>query len=337
MEAYQLLEVELAKWIGCEPPQVVVCSSGTAALHLALESLRLPEGAHVVTSDFNMVAVPRAIKLAGMEPVFVDCNEQLLMSVEATEQCRIRTQGWSAYEPHGLIATHIYGRCCDMDALVRIADVLSDSHYFRIIEDLAEAHGIRPHRASDAACWSFYRNKVVAGEEGGAVYFKDADHAALARQLRSLGFTDAHDFNHIARGHNYRLANCLAELARDSLEQFSENVAARRRLESAYDALCPDAWRMPQRAAPWVYDLRLPGMTSGQQSGLVNALQAAGIHARHAFKPMTLQEEFCNCRNIGSKNAHAASREVIYLPLTPALPLSTAPLAFSTIRQFLSV
>mgnify|MGYP000263818837 CR=1 FL=1 len=102
------------------------------------------------------------------------------------------------------------------------------------MEDRAEAHGVDfGDYIPDAACWSFYRNKIVAGEEGGAIAFKNPRHASVAKSLRSLGFTTSHDFYHVPRGHNYRLANCLAQLVLSSLANVDANLAKRRQLEEA--------------------------------------------------------------------------------------------------------
>lgn len=302
MEPYQQLEQQWAEFNDIDPDGMVVCSSGTAALHLALEAMRIPLGSEVIIPDFTMIACARACTLAGMTPVFVDCDDRLLMqSLNAMCHKDIKA----------IMAVHIYGRRCDMNTLAKVAD---DNNLY-LVEDLAEAHGVPVHERTNAACWSYFRNKIVAGEEGGAVWFRNPEHAEYARQLRSLGFTERHDFMHVPRGHNYRMSNAHAALILDSLGKYKSNVAARREIEGWCNSACQPEWRMPPRQAPWVYDLRIPRMTIGDQNRIVKALHAAGIAARHAFKPMSIQEEYKQCRVIGTGKALTASREVIYLPL----------------------
>lgn len=320
MEPHQLLEHRISEWAGFPPECVVACSSGTAALHLALESFRLPLGSEVIVPDFTMVACPRAVEMAGLRPRFVDCDERLLIDGEEIHR---RTCFSQESTPQVVMVVHVYGRKFNVDG---VWACFSRSKA-KLIEDLAEAHGVQPHPSTDAACWSFYRNKIVSGEEGGAVAFRDPDHARLARQLRSLGFTDDHDFRHVPRGHNYRLANSLASLIVADLDRFmgrsnphgaKMSVAdRRRRVEAQYDALCPREWRMPPRDAVWVYDFRVPGMASTQQDAAVRALQVAGIAARHAFKPMRKQEEWEKDWGGGFEwESDRAAREVIYLPIS---------------------
>lgn len=316
MEPYQRLEVAWAEFNGLDPEGMVACSSGTAALHLALEAFRLQAGSEVIMPDFSMIACPRAVVLAGLTPVLVDCGEDLNLDPSLLQDV---TNRYSA-----ILSVHTYGRRCEMERIITSNGGLGWNCF---IEDLAEAHGIRPHPQTDAACWSFYRNKVVAGEEGGAVWFKDKEHARLARSLRCLGFTEEHDFRHIPRGHNYRLSNLHAEAilhGRNGLDHYAMNLKERRDIEAWYEEECPAEWRMPAREVPWVYDLRIPGLGEELQDIVVEELRKAGIAARHGFKPVGSQAEFQRCRMVTNgqrdcyeSNARVASREVLYLPLSP--------------------
>lgn len=312
MQQFEKLEQELAAWIGLGGPEhVVCCSSGTAALHLALEAFELPKESQVICPTFTMIACARAITLAGFEPVFVDCSER------KGQQLNIST--YLIYDvasgelPTAIMAVHIYGRLCDMKLVHREADWLNT----RVIEDMAEAHGIQPHPSTDAACWSFYKNKVVHGEEGGAVYFKNPHHAKFARMLRSLGFTDQHDFMHVPRGHNYRMSNLHAEPIRNSLLNSGNALYKRRMVEEYYDKIFPKEWQLPKRDSVWVYDLRIPGLRDKQRYDIVSALNAIGIAARHSFQPMHVQPEYKLCRKIGGNVAELAAREVFYIPVNP--------------------
>lgn len=271
----------------------------------------------MIVPDFTMIACARAVSLAGLTPVFVDCGEDLLMDLDLVSG--------SGFFP-AAIYVHVYGR--------RLT-IRNTSKVQYIIEDLAEAHGVKPHPETHAVCYSFYKNKIIAGEEGGAVAFRDPDHARLARQLRSLGFTDAHDFQHVPRGHNYRMSNAHAALILEKFRywpdqnthQYELDVEERREIEVVYDRLCPDEWRMPPRQAPWVYDVRLPdrGDTSCDPDwirGIVRQLNSEGILARCAFWPLHLQEEYRDCRMVKeglTPNSLLAAYRVLYLPLTPGI------------------
>lgn len=332
MEAYRKLEVKIQSW--SYVPHAVACSSGTAALHLALESLALSPGSRVIVPNFTMVACARAVTLAGLEPVFVDCDKDLNLNLDGVDEACSKCDGISA-----IMAVHIYGRCCDMTGL----HALANKYGLQVIEDLAEAHGVSPHPMTTAACWSFYKNKIVAGEEGGAVAFNDPGLADRARQLRCLGFTEAHDFQHIPRGHNYRLANSLAEIILRSFSdwELKKNLDLRRTAEGLYNRYCPTEWKLPDRQSPWVYDLRIPGLTVELQNLIIRNINSYGLAARHGFKPMSSQPEYQGCYSYGGSEAVTASREVIYLPLRlfDRWPLAedSAKRAFNIIRRCVGV
>jgi len=340
VEAYQELEQRWAEFNSLNPAGMVACASGTAALHLAFEAFQLPSYSEVICPDFTMVACPRAIVLAGLTPVFVDCGDDLNLDLALIKP------DFPGNPAKAILAVHIYGRQCDVEGI----HGLGKTHGRLVIEDLAEAHGIRPHDLSHAACWSFYKNKIVAGEEGGAVWFKEPSLAKLARLLRSQGFTEAHDFSHVPRGHNYRLSNLhaayilgqghLGETNHGSLKRVEQNLYLRRLMESWHDSYCLPEWRMPPRVVPWVYDLRISGLTDRLRDHLIQSLKGEGIAARHAFKPMTWQKEFSGCRLIKGEDHKAGrlAREIVYLPISPGnITEATVKRAYRLIRRLLRV
>lgn len=311
MQVFERLEKEWGEYVGMD--HVVGCSSGTAALHLAIEALKLPLGSRVGVPSLSMIAVPRAVVLAGHIPVPIPCRDDL--NIDPTSIPR---------DVDALVVVHTYGRRCDMDAVFSYTSVL-------VIEDLAEAHTIMPDRRSFAACWSFYQNKIVAGEEGGAVGFNKEVHESsitLCRSLRCLGFTEDHDFWHRPRGHNYRLSNSHAQLILDSLHDIEWNVDTRNRLIEICDTLVDDDLKMPVRQSPWVYDVKTPWVKTWEgQTQLVKQLQTLIPGVRHCFKPVWVQEEFnflitdtipsLTYSKDQAVNDCRRSQQTIYLPLYP--------------------
>lgn len=300
-QAYLQLERAWAEFNELDPKGMVVCSSGTAALHLALEAMQFPVGSQVVLPDYTQIACARAVSMAGLVPVFLDCGQDLLLDP------RRLTCPNSAV---AIMLVHIYGRVVSEDV---------KSEGMVVIEDLAEAHGIRPRKEAHAACWSFYRNKIVAGEEGGAVWFADNLKARLARSLRDMGFNQSkRDYWHIPRGHNYRLANTLASLVLTSISHYPTHITKRWATIDALDSACPRDWRMPKRQAPWVYDLRIRGMVGEEQWEVVEGInrEFPGL-ARCGFRSTTLQPEYLDVV-ADVPESRKATTEVVVLDLRVA-------------------
>lgn len=308
MEAYEQLERDFGKWMGYAPEQMVAVSSGTSAIHLALEVGVGPIGGKVLMSDLNMIACPRAATLAGLGTRFVDCDDRLNLDPG--------NLNWTC-STSAVLATHIYGRQCDMDRI----NVFADVRQLFSVEDLSELHGVTPHKHTDAACWSFYKNKIVAGEEGGMIAFRNSVQAAHARQLRSLGFTDSHNFQHVPRGINARMSNLHARAVLHSLNHVENNLDDRRLIESWYDELVPREWHMPTRDVVWVYDLRLPGehLDHSKQNAVVKDLNELAIAARHCFKPCSGQAEYSKQPSPPNPVAYRESKRIIYLPVSPEM------------------
>lgn len=304
-QSYELLEEEFGQWMGYKPEQMVACASGSAALHLALECTKQYHKPATLIPDFAMIACARAATLADCEPMFCDCDDTLLMSPKTLP----------TWTPSIVMPVHIYGRMCDVAGLRKAYPTQT------FVEDMAEVHGMRPHLETNAACWSFYKNKVICGEEGGMVYFLNPLHAEKARMLRSHGFSDTHDFQHEPRGMNYRLSNIHADLIRRSLECVNENAEDRDYLENVYDNRMCDLKKielMPCRDSVWVYDFRIPGMTHEQQRKIVAELNKRGLAARCGFYPLSRQKEY---QHLGFQcpNAYRRSAEIIYLPVNPLM------------------
>lgn len=326
-DEYIKLERELEIWSSRD--NMVACSSGTAALHLALEALQIPEslkrkGAEVVIPDYTMIACARACTLADLVPLPVDCKSDLNISPLMLEKSiNKRTVA--------IMAVHVYGRMCDMQTINEIAA----KYDIPVIEDMAEAHGCYPHPNTAIAAWSFYKNKVVHGEEGGAVCFNTATLANTARKLRSLGFNEPHDYSHIPRGHNYRMSNVHAALIRKSLRQYHENDEKRRQVEEWYNEYCPKTWQMPKRDSVWVFDFRIQGLTQRQQNHIINVLRDEGIQARHGFQPISCQVEYQS--RVVNPFAEQASQEVIYVPVTPETTRNECKKAFEIVKKTLTI
>lgn len=301
LQDFERLEQKFSRWTKANHP--VACATGSAALHLALETLELPPDSEVLVPEFAMIACARAVILAGLKPVFVDCGPDLLMDLTDLK-------GKITANTKAIMPVHIYGRHCDMKSINSVAKF----HNLYVVEDYAEAHGIRGPYESDAQCWSFYRNKIVAGEEGGVVAFKRKCHSGVARYLRCHGFRPNNHFLHEPRGMNYRLSNAHAKLIAKSLNKVERNLRKRAQVSSWYDEMMPNEWMMPKRQVHWVHDIRIQGLKEGQVETIVDACKGLGLEARCGFKPMSIQPEFYHKRQT---LAQKMSREVLYLPINP--------------------
>lgn len=309
MELYEQLEVVWADTIKANRNCVVACSTGTAAIQLVLEAFGFPRGGEVIIPNFTMIACARAVTMAGLVPVFVDCKENLLIDENLIEE-KITSKTCA------IMPVHIYGRTCNLRAILEIAN----KYDLKVIEDCAEAHGIPRNEETDAQCWSFYKNKIIAGEEGGAVCFNEDLFASMARSIRSQGFTPTHNFKHIIGGMSCRLSNANAEPILRSLDPpgLSAKLEMRRRVSSWYDEFVPNEYHMPKRDVDWVYDIKLPEINYSKKLLMIDVLNSKGIQVRHSFYPMSGQAEYINSKYPVDTNQRCFEmyRRVMYFPIS---------------------
>lgn len=301
-QAFEQLEKEFGEFIG--NPNTVAVASGTAALHIACEVARTmitddvtgKVQPRIAIPEYTMVACPRAARMADMQPVFVDCLDNLQMNTDLIPD-----------NVDAIMAVHIYGNLCDINKI--------HSKQRIVIEDMAEVHGAIPHPETFAACWSFYKNKTIHGEEGGMIAFRDSHQASYAKKLRTLGFDQHHDYFHVPRGVNARMSNAHAELILPSLRNYYQSNEDRLCKVTRYDRWTPTEWQMPTRNFPWVYPLRIKGMKPNQQREMVLRLNIRDIAARQGFKSMGMQQEFHHEPPYEITNTMRLQSEILYLPL----------------------
>lgn len=281
MQPYQELEQEYANHLAVK--KCISVNTGTAALHVALEALRLPKGSKVIIPDFTMYASALAVHYARLQPVFVDCDDDLLIDTNKIE-------GLIDATTKVIMVTHIYGRVVNMDRIMKIAQ----KYNLRVIEDACEAQGAlwnnQPVGSFDIGCFSLYRNKIVHAEEGGIVASNDLNFLDAVNDMKSMSFGHTHDYYHNDIGFNYRMTNSQAIMALESLKKINENIKIREDIKNLYNSLINKKYHMKDnRKVCWVYDLRHP-----YSDLVVRELKNKKINARHAFKPMSLQPLFEN-------------------------------------------
>ena len=276
-------ERKFADYCGVE--HGVSCSSGTTALHLALEAVGIGQGDEVITPTFSMAASTNAIIYARAKPVFVDSElDTWNMDVSKIEE-KITPK------TKAIMVVHTYGHPVDMDPVNDVAR----RHKLVVIEDAAEAHGAeykgrKAGSLGDIACFSFYANKIVTSGEGGMVVTNNKHWAERARKLRNHFFGEPR-FLHQEIGYNYRLTNLQAALGLAQLERIDELVEARRHNAYLYNHFLKNVVGLtlpPEKKwaknVYWMYGILVQERKFGlSMKQLLEELKKKGIECRTFF------------------------------------------------------
>jgi dTDP-4-amino-4,6-dideoxygalactose transaminase len=301
----------------------VAVSSGTAALHLALNLAGIGVGDEVVCSTLTFVATANPILYLGAKPIFIDSDRTSWNMDPGLLAQTLDQRAKQGKLPKAVVLVHLYGQSADIDPILAACD----RYDVPLIEDAAEALGATykgkpPGTFGKMGIYSFNGNKIITTSGGGMLVTEDAEIAAKARFLATQARDPAPHYQHSEMGYNYRLSNVLAGIGRGQLQVLNERVNARRHnfevYRQALEAL-PGLKFMPEAsfgsATRWLscltLDPQLSGITCEQ---LRLALATEQIESRPVWKPLHLQPMFQDCEVVGGEVSEDLFAQGLCLP-----------------------
>jgi dTDP-4-amino-4,6-dideoxygalactose transaminase len=313
------LENEFAAIAGTR--HAVAVANGTLALVVALEGLELTPGAEVITTPFTFVATVNAVLASGLVARLVDVDDTMSIDPKSIEAA-IGTA------TEAVLPVHLYGLPADLPAIETVAR----KRGLALVEDAAQAHGAtirgRPVGSFGVGCFSFYATKNLTTGEGGVVTSDDADLVDRLRLLRNQGMRDRYEYE--IPGHNFRMTELQAAVGCAVLPELGELNARRRRNAAVLSELLAgiEGVRLPEIPADresvfHQYTMRVTPAAAVDRLTLAEGLKAEGIETG-IYYPRAIPDYECYRSHPGVRvddipNARAAAREVLSLPVHPAL------------------
>lgn len=298
-------------------------SSGTAALHLALEAVGVGPDDDVLMSDLTFAASAFAATYLGARPCFIDGDPdtwQLDPSLLDGELARRAANGTL---PAAVVSVDLYGSVADG---TRIAELCA--HYgVPLVEDAAEAVGARRDgaaagRFARVGVYSFNGNKIVTTGGGGAIITDDVPLAQRIRHLSTQARQPGAHYEHHEIGRNYRMGNINAAIGRGQLHTLADRIAQRRRVHDHYRRTLGDLPGVRFQAVPegcepnhWLTTVEFePDVFGATPAELLAALRAEAIEARPGFMPMHLQPVFADAPRVGGQVSAGHFARSVSLP-----------------------
>lgn len=294
LEAFETRLAELT-----DRPSAVAVSSGTAALHLALLAAGIKAGDTVAVSTLTFAATANAVAYTGAQSLFIDCDDNGLMSVDLLAQA-LDDADRAGRPIAAIIAVDLYGRPADYPRICALAE----HHGAKVIADSAESVGAeldgRPAGSfGEFAALSFNGNKIVTSSSGGAVLCRDPERAEYVRYLATQARQPVLHYEHTDVGFNYRLSNILAALGLAQLARLPEILAVKRAHHLAYQQMADEVEGIDLLDAAdgncWLSILRVHPSARLSATELGEQLLSEGIETRPMFKPMHLQPVNAGC------------------------------------------
>jgi dTDP-4-amino-4,6-dideoxygalactose transaminase len=264
----------------CPLKYAQTCSSGTAALHIAVAACGVGMGDEVITSPITDIGTVIGVIYQQGVPVFAELGAGTYNLDVADVERRITPK------TKAIIAVHLCGNPCDLDAL----RALADRHKLILIEDCCQAWGAKYRgrpigSVGHIACFSLQNSKHITCGDGGVVASSDERFGPLLQKFGDKGGDRIKGGGFQAFSTNYRMSEPQAAVAAAQLTRLERIAARRARLGNLLSekiagtpGLMPHEVHPDDRAVYWFYFLRMdPKAFRCDRAEFVQALVAEGM------------------------------------------------------------
>lgn len=328
----QIFEQQFADYIGAE--YCVGVGNGTDALEIAIEALQLPANSEIIVPGNSFIASPEAVTRCGHKVVFADVDHgSYTLTADSV-------RGKLTKKTKAVMAVHLYGHPCDMDALQDICN----QHDLILIEDCAQAHGAKYKGRNvgtfgHLSAFSFYPGKNLgAYGDAGAITTQDESLSLRVRMIANHGRIAKYD--HEFEGRNSRLDGLQAAILSVKLSHLDAWTKRRIEIADVYleqlagvsDLILPErkAW------AEQVYHLFV--IRTERRDELKNFLSDRGIETGIHY-PIALPK-LNAYSHIDKPDSGAFYNQIdgslLSLPIGEHLSLNAATVVVTEIRKFFS-
>ena len=364
----QQFEREFAESVGGK--FAVAVNSCTAALHLAVESLRLQPGQGVLVPTLTFAATAEIVRYSQAIPILVDCDPVTLQmdlgdAAAVLTRARPALPRGDAIPITGIIPVHVGGTMMRVDEISHLAE----THTLWVVEDAAHAFPASwrsdaasrwqrcGERTADVTCFSFYANKTITTGEGGMAV---TDHEELAARIRMMSLhglsSDAWgrysgggswDYRIVAPGYKYNLTDVAAAIGIHQLRRAEAMRRAREAVAARYlaaladldelelpgqDPNCVNAWHLfPIR-------LRLDRFTF-DRGAFIEMLARAGVGCSVHWRPLHLHPYYAETFGYRPRDLPAATAvwpRLVSLPIFSSMTEAEIDHVITAVRTIVS-
>jgi len=334
-------EEDLRKYLAASC--VVALSSGSAALHLALDALGVGEGDEVIVPSLTFVACFQAISATRAKPVPCEIYPNtLLMDIDdVRKKINAKTKV--------IMPVHYAGNPCEMDSIQKIAE----ANELRVVEDAAHAlgsyyKGRKIGSFGDIIVFSFDSIKNITCGEGGAVICQDPALAELLRQKRLIGIDrKSHtalwkdrkwDFDVKTQGFRYHMSNINAAIGIEQLKKIDRFIKRRKEICKIYDQSFSGLTGLSlldvnyDVVAPHIYVIRVK---NNLRDALLGHLKEMDIETSINYIPNHLHS-FYKEEKLSLPETEKAYQEILTLPLHCGLSDKDVERVITEVKSFFS-
>lgn len=335
-------EQTVADYVGAK--YAVAISNGTSALHAACFAAGIGPGDEVITTPLTFAASANCVLYCGGTPVFADVDPKTY-NIDPEDIRRKITDRTKA-----IIAVHLAGQPCDMDAIHSIAH----EYGLIVIEDGAHAlgsvyKGKKVGSLSDMTTFSFHPVKPITTGEGGMIVTDNEDFYKKMILFRSHGITRDDSmmtrndgpwfYQQFNLGYNYRITDIQCALGCSQMKKLDRFLARRKEIVARYNEAFADCdniitpYQLSDTESGW--HLYIVQVKNCDRRQVFEAMREKGIGVNVHYIPVYMHPYY---QEHGYENVHCANAEEIYshiisLPLYPGLTSEQQDYVIDTLKS----
>lgn len=322
----------------------VATSSGTSALHAAMNAIDIGPGDEVIVPAITFCATANAVMYEQATPVFADVLPDSLLIDPDDVAAKITPR------TRAIVAVDYAGQPCDYRRLRALANefdltlVADACHSLGATQRDETGQAVPSGALADMSCFSFHPVKPITSGEGGmvAVKFSDpqtsATTAARLRKFRNHGIETDHrqrqsagqfEYDMSELGFNYRMTDIQCALGLSQLQRLADFTSQRQATANHYRELFEENGPISPLAPPHdgthayhLFVVRCRRQLGVNRDQIFDSLRQAYIGANVHYRPVYQHSYYRDRFDVDSIRCPVADRayqEILSLPIYPGI------------------
>jgi len=319
------LEDKVASYV--DRKYAVAVPNGTIAIYLALVASGIREGHKVAVPNITMIATINAIIWAGAEPVIVDIDNNLCMSLDSLKKVP---------DINAVIFVPMNGR---VGSGLEIQEYCKDKDII-LIEDSAHALGSsylnqKCGSLGSLSIFSFTPHKIITMGQGGMVLSDDENLYQKLIDVKTFNREKDKSDVHKGFGLNFKITDLQSSLGLSQLSKLEEFIKMKKNLHRKYSNYINDKYlkSFSEYETPWFIDFYCNG--EDQREELHLYLKQKNIETRFSYPSLSSQSYLQNIEKTDLTFSEKVSNNILWLPSSTNLTREDVEYVSSAVNNFL--
>lgn len=301
------LEDSISSFVGRK--FAVAVPNGTVAIYLSLLSHGVKKGTKVAVPNMTMIATVNAVLWAGGEPVLVDVDENMCMSIDELKNIK---------NLHSVIFVPLNGRT---NQGLEIEKWCKDNQ-INLIEDSAHAMGSKYSNGKmcgslgNSSIFSFTPHKIITMGQGGMVLTDDKKIYTYLKDLKTFNRSKDRSDRHKGFGLNFKITDLQAAFGLSQFKRINNFIENKLEIYHQYNQKIESDYlkvnKFRNHELPWFIDVSL--LNKKNTKPLFDYLLENGIETRYAYPPLNTQRHMREVKATVLKNSKKFENKVLWLP-----------------------